>query len=320
MKYLLLTEGAAYFPELLKPFERAGLYNWLKCLDGEVRLWGDIKKRPHELQNYDIIHINAYGQDLGLAHTISQYTQGHPKIIINMDLSIDYFDKDMHFPLFIKDILAADVLFSVEPTQVNFINYVASVMNRDKPKKWCALMPHPIDIPMLIDRAFVDYDERMNAVAFQYHKYDAHWSIPKILMEKLPDNWLAAMLGYIGDPLPMEGLRHMVMPYCEWELYIKFLSRCKIGFEYRTHKAASRFVMEAGALGIPVVTTKDSHMGQIIYPEICHDVEDFIGIRQSLERLINDEEWRLHMAREGLERLEPYNFENSKKRFMEMIE
>jgi len=320
MKYLLLTEGAAYFPELLKPFERAGLYNWLKTFNGEVRLWGDIKKRTHELQQYDIIHINSYGQDLGLAYTVSQYTQGHPKIVVNMDLSINYFDKDMHFPLFIKDILSADVLFSVEPTQVNFINYVASMMNRDKPKKWATLLPHPVDIPMLIDQAWVDYNERMNAVAFQYHKYDAHWSIPKILLEKLPNNWLSAMLGYIGDPLPLEGLRHMVMPYCEWELYMQFLSRCKIGFEYRTHKAASRFVMEAGALGIPVVTTKDSHMGQIIYPEICHDVEDFFGIRASLEKLIEDEEWRLHMAREGLERLEPYNFENSKKRFMEMVE
>jgi len=103
-------------------------------------------------------------------------------------------------------------------------------------------------------------------------------------------------------------------------VYIEFLKRCKIGFEYRTHKAASRFVMEAGALGIPVVTTKDSHMGQIIYPELCHEIGDYFLIRQSLERLIEDEEWRLNMAREGLERLEPYSMENSKKRFMEMIE
>jgi hypothetical protein len=106
----------------------------------------------------------------------------------------------------------------------------------------------------------------------------------------------------------------------EWELYIDFLRRCKIGFEYRTHRAASRFVMEAGALGVPVVTTMDSHMGQLIYPEICHYIEDFFSIRQSLERLCTDEEYRLHLAREGLDRLEPYNFENSKKRFIEVLE
>ena len=319
MKYLLLTEGTAFFPELLKPFERAGLYNWMKAFEGEVRLWGDLAKRTHELQQYDVIHINAYGQDLGLAHVVSQYLDGGPKLVVNLDLSINYFDKEMDFPKFIKDVLAADILFSVVPTQVNFINYVAHAMKRKKPGH-CVLMPHPINIPMLMDKAWVDYNERMNAVAFQYHKYDGHWSIPKILIEKLPNNWLSSMLGYIGNPLPVEALRHMVMPYCEWDLYLQFLARCKIGFEYRTHKAASRFVMEAGALGIPVVTTKDSHMGQIIYPEICHEVEDFFGIRQSLEKLIQDEEWRLHMAREGLDRLEGYNFENSKKRFMELLE
>lgn len=319
MKYLLLTEGTAYFPELLKPFERAGLYNWMKAFKGEVRLWGDIKKRKHELADYDIVHINSYGQDQGLAHTVSQYTDNtDTKLVVNMDLSINYFDKDLNFPVFIKDILAADLLFSVEPAQVNLINYIAHAMKRKKPKK-AVLMPHPVDIPMLLDKSFIEYDKRMDVIAFQYHKYDAHWSIPKVLMESLPNDYLAAMLGYIGEALPIEGLRHMVMPYMEWTHYIQFLARCKIGFEYRTHKAASRFVMEAGALGIPTVTTKDSHMGQIIFPEVCHDVEDFFAIRQSLETLVKDEEYRLHLAREGLDRLEPYNFENSKKRFMELV-
>ena len=181
-------------------------------------------------------------------------------------------------------------------------------------------MPHPVNVTQLLNDTFVEYDKRMDVVAFQYHKYDGHWAIPKMLMEALPNNYLSAMLGYMSMPLPMEGLRHMVMPYMEWELYIDFLRRCKIGFEYRTHKAASRFVMEAGALGIPVVSTMDSHMGQIVFPEICHHVEDFVGIRQSLEKLVMDEDWRHHLAREGIDRLEPYNFENSKKRFMEMLE
>jgi len=320
MKYLLLTEGTAYFPELLKPFERAGLYNWLKTFKGEVRLWGDIKKRTHNLQDYDIVHVNSYGPDQGLAHAVSQYTDGtDTKLVVNMDLSINYFDKDLNLSQFIQDILAADVLFSVEPAQVNLVNYIAHAMQRKK-HGHCVLLPHPIDIPLLLDTSFVEYDKRMDVVAFQYHKYDGHWSIPKILLENLPNNYLAAMLGYIGGPLPLEGMRHMIMPYMEWDLYIDFLRRCKIGFEYRTHKAASRFVMEAGALGIPVVTTKDSHMGQIIFPEICHEVEDFFGIRESLEKLVTDEDWRLHLTREGLDRLEPYNFENSKKRFMELVE
>lgn len=319
MKYLLLTEGAAYFPELLKPFERAGLYNWMRVFNGEIRLWGDIKKRKSELCDYDIIHINSYGQDIGLAAKIEQYLEGSKtKLIVNMDLSVNYFDKDMHLRDFIADIHAADLLFSVEPTQVNLINYLAYITKRKK-KGWATLMPHPVNIPMLIDKAWVDYDKRMNIVAFQYHKYDGQWEIPRMLMVNLPTDWFGAMMGYTKESINMEDMPHMVMPFQEWDKYIHFLARCKIGFEYRTHKAASRFVMEAGALGIPVITTKDSHMGQLIFPEICFEVGDYMAIRAAIEKLIADEEYRLKLARDGLERLEPYNFENSKKKMLEVI-
>ena len=319
MKYLLLTEGTAYFPELLKPFERAGLYNWMKAFDGEVRLWGDIKKRKWELEQYDIIHINSYGQDIGLAHAVSEYLTGSTKLIVNMDISINYFDKDMHLKEFVQDIHAADLLFSVEPAQVNLINYLAWATKRQK-KGYAVLMPHPIHIPLLMSEAFLPYDYRMNQLAFQYHKYDGHWSIPRMLMVDLPTNWSGWMYGYIGPPLDVADMPHVVVPYQDWTRYIHFLARAKIGFEYRTHKAASRFVMEAGALGIPVVTTKDSHMGFLIFPELCHEVENFMGIRNSIEKLIEDEEYRLGLARDGMERLEPYNFENSKKRLLELIE
>ena len=150
MKYLLLTEGAAYFPELLKPFERAGLYNWMKSFEGEVRLWGDIKKRPQDLQKYDVVHVNSYGPDQGLAHLVAQHTDStDTKLVVNMDISVNYFDKDLHLGNFIKDILAADHIFGVEPTQVNLINYIAYVMKRKK-KGYATLVPHPIIIPMLI--------------------------------------------------------------------------------------------------------------------------------------------------------------------------
>lgn len=320
MKYLLLTDGTAYFPELLKPFERAGLYNWMKAFQGEVRLWGDIKKRKHELQNYDIIHVNSYGQDIGLATAVAEHLHdSSTKLVVNMDISINYFDKDMHLREFVQDLHAADHLFGVEPAQVNLINYLCFITRRTK-HGYAHLLPHPIDLPLLMSEAWVSYDKRLDMVAFQYHKYDRQWDIPRMLLLDLPKHYIGAMLGYIGGPIDPSDMAHLMMPFQSWERYVHFLARCKVGFEYRTHRAASRFVMEAGALGIPVVTTTESHMGKIVSPVICHPVEDYMGIRMSIEKLIEDEEWRLHLAREGLERLEPYNFENSKQRFMEMIE
>ena len=187
MKYLLLTEGPAYFPELLKPFERAGLYNWMKAFEGEVRLWSDIGRRPQEIGHYDIVHVNSFGEDQGLAHKVSKYTDNlDTKLVVNPDLAIDYFDKDLDLVNFIRDVLAADMLFGVEPTQVNLINYIGHVMGRKKPKK-AVLLPHPINITQFLDNTFVEYDKRMDVVAFQFHKYDGHWAIPKMLMESLPN-------------------------------------------------------------------------------------------------------------------------------------
>jgi glycosyltransferase involved in cell wall biosynthesis len=312
MKYLFLTDGASYFPQLMVDFERAGLYNWYKCMDGEVRLWSDLKHRKHELLDYDIIHINLASSDIGLAAKVKPLLEGSSTtLVVNMDYSINYMDNATNLREFIADLQACDCAFGVEPSQVNLIHYIISVVKDEKSETRMSLMPHPVDLATMESKIWVDYDRRLNMLAYQFHKYDSHWQIPRLLMLKLPV--LTTCLGYSLESFKTQDMADLVMPYIEWEKYIRFLAYAKYGFEYRTHKAASRFVMEAGSLGIPVVTTHDSFMGHLIYPDVCHPVEDFFSIRKSLEKLIEDEEWRLTQAREGLERLEAYNFENSKK-------
>lgn len=312
MKYLFLTDGASYFPQLMKDFERAGLYNWYKCMDGEVRLWSDLKTRPLELLDYDIIHINLACSDIGLAAEIGPLIENSgTKLVVNMDYSINYMDTGTDLRDFMADLTACDACFGVEPSQVNLLNYIIQYHTNKDDKTRIALMPHPVDLKMMQKELWIDYDRRMEILAFQFHKYDSHWQIPRLLMLKLPV--LTTCLGYYKDEFKTQDMPELVMPYIDWDKYIKFLSYCKYGFEYRTHKAASRFVMEAGSIGIPVVTTHDSYMGHMVFPDISHPVEDFFSIRDSLKRIIEDEEYRLHLARTGLERLEAYNFENSKK-------
>jgi len=318
MKYLFLTDGASYFPQLMVDFERAGLYNWYKCMDGEVRLWSDLKHRKHELQDYDIIHINLASSDIGLAAKIAPLIkEASTKLVVNMDYSINYMDKATSLREFILDLNATDCAFGVEPSQVNLINYILSVTGDDREIR-LSLMPHPVDTELMQKELWVDYDRRMDILAYQFHKYDSHWEIPRLLMLKLPV--ICTCLGYSLESFKTQDMPELVMPYIDWDKYIGFLAHCKYGFEYRTHKAASRFVMEAGSIGIPVVTTHDSYMGHMVFPDISHPVEDFFGIRESLKRIIEDEEYRLHLAREGIERLEAYNFENSKKSMEALVD
>lgn len=318
MKYCFVTRGVSFFPESLEPFQRSGLWQWRHAFDGDTRFWADLQKRKEQLLDYDIIHINAIADDIGLATEIEPFLKGSKtKLAINMDISINYFDKHMHLRDFVSDLHAADLVFGVEPTQVNLMNYLMYITQRKKPG-YAALIAHPVNTSMLMDKVFVEYDKRYNILACQYHKYDGHYEIPRMLMVSLPDDYIGAMMGYIGT-INNADMADIIMPYNNWEKYIYFLARCKVGLEYRTHKAASRFVMEAGALGIPVVTTNDSHMGRLIFPEICHDVGDFVAIRSSIERLIKDEDYRLELARKGIDKLEPYNLKNSKAKMEALI-
>jgi hypothetical protein len=318
MKYLFLTDGASYFPQLMKDFERAGLYNWYKCMNGEVRLWSDLKNRKHELLNYDVIHINLASSDIGLAAKISPYIKdSSTKLVVNMDYSINYMDNATDLREFLADLTACDAAFGVEPSQVNLINYIVQYHTKKDNNTNIALMPHPVDLTLMQEKIWKDYDKRLPILAYQFHKYDSHWQIPRLLMLKLPV--ITTCLGYSLDTFKTQDMPELVMPYIEWDRYIEFLSYCKYGFEYRTHKAASRFVMEAGSIGIPVVTTHDSYMGHIIFPDLSHPVEDFFSMRESLKTMIEDEEYRLHLAREGIERLEMYNFENSKKNMEALV-
>ena len=312
MKYLFLTRGSSYFPELLtNNIERAGLYNWIKCMEGDIRFWADLKHRKWELQDYDLIHINLAAKDIGLASEIAPLIENSStKLIINMDYSINYMDN--HTPLreFLQDLTVTDCAFGVEPTQVNLMYYMTHIIKRDKELR-LSLMPHPVDLERMESEHWISYDNRMDILAYQFHKYDGHWEIPRMLMLDLPV--LTACLGYMGDTFKVQDMPEIVMPYVQFDKFLQFLKMCKYGFEYRTHRAASRFVMEAGALGIPVVTTTDSYMGSVVYPEISKPIEDFLGLRESIKSIIEYPELRLQLAEQGLERLEAFNYENSKK-------
>lgn len=370
IKYLLLTEGATYYPSLLRPeLERAGLYNWPKVFDGDVELFQRFKGSGATLNKYDVIHVNLAGGDFGLATKVREMIgdDAHAKLVVNMDYSVHYFPKAFKgnphgLGKFLTDLNAADMVFGVEPKQVALMNYFMEVINlpenlkkankkfeeewrhnmpqteitewlnmsdfkkaKTQNNKSAALLPHPINVEILStpmpEGMFAPYDHRGDVLAYQYHRYDGHWEIAKMLMHKLPtpqENGvvLRACLGFTDDVFPTYNMPELVMPFTEWAKYAYFLSTCLWGFEYRTHAAASRFIMECAALGIPVVSTDYSYLGSVMFPDLSFPMEDYDGIREALEHMITDDGFRVQQARHGMKALAPYSFTNAMPRFM----
>ena len=336
VKYVLITEGATYFPSLLRPeLERAGLYNWPKVFDGDVELFSRFKGSGDFINKYDVVHINLAGGDFGLATKIRQMIgdDAHAKIVVNMDYSVHYFPKAFKgnphaLGSFLTDLNSADMVFGVEPMQVSLLNYFMKSVKKEKRSAKAALLPHPVNSEVLSkpmpEGMFAPYDHRGDVMAYQYHRYDGHWEIAKMLMHNLPPpqeggTVLRACLGYTEDSFPTFDMPELVMPFTDWGKYAYFLSTCLWGFEYRTHAAASRFIMECAALGIPVVSTDYSYLGTQLFPDITFPMDDFDGIRAALEHLITDDNFRVQQARQGMEGLVPYSFTNAIPRFMKEL-
>ena len=181
------------------------------------------------------------------------------------------------------------------------------------------LLPHPVDLDYL-NKKWIDYERRMDLLVFHYHKYDGHLDIPWLLCYGLDAVPHKIVVGYTNTEWDVKEMPEWKFwPFAPWDVYIDGLSRAKYGLEYRTHKAASRFIMECAALGIPVVSSADSFMGAMLFPALNNPVEDFTSLRNSLNLLTTKDDFRLGIAKEGLERIENYNFENAKKNMERLV-
>lgn len=333
IKYLLLTRGASYFPSLMRPeLERAGLYNWPKVFDGDVELWKRFEGRAKHLKKYDIIHVNQAGGDFGLVTQIRKAIgeDARTKLVTNMDYSVHYYShafKSNSYTLtqHIADLHAADMVFGVEPHQVALMDFIMKTTKKEKRSTDAALLTHPVNVEVLSrpmpDGMFAPYDNRGDILAYQYHRYDGHWHIAKLITHELPPpqfggTVLRACLGFTDDQFATCDMPELVMPFIVWAKYIYFLSTCLWGFEYRTHSAASRFIMECASLGIPVVSTDYSYLGKQLFPELTFPMSDYNGMREALSKLITDDSYRVRLASEGLMAVKPYGFEHAVERFM----
>jgi len=284
---------------------------------------------PDDFDDYNIIHVNLSGDAQDLVPTIKKLMKStSTKLILNLDYSVDNFQPAFLQPgRFISAVWSADFVFAVEPTQQAMLQFLFTHMKElASPgvtiREGCVvpLIPHPC--PTSDTKKFaMPPEERLDIIAVQYHRYSKQYLIPAMLVRnimhpKAPVTIPTLLMG-CTDAQMATGLFDVQHSYTEWENFMYLFSHCNYALTFSTISSHSRFAMESACLGTPCVGSMNQYMVAELFPRTAHNTYDFEGMRQSLERLIKDEEFYKEVAASASENVEAYGWEKSKQRLLD---
>lgn len=312
---------------------RPGVYQWHEAFNtdgdvGEVRT--TFSMAPSELEDYDIIHVNGAGGDADLLSRIKEALRGSSiPVIYNLDYAIENWQSG--FPRvqgFYQSIMQADFVFAVEPGQAALINYLLHyTLSTPRKKVHVPIIQHPVDVQGLRKiRETVSPDMRMDKIMVCYHRYDKHIYIPSAVTWNLEAYHPKIKGNAIKVPVYMAGVgSDITVPldmfdgwvcYKNWPFYLYELAHATIGCEYYSIHSHSRFPEECAALGIPTVGTLNSYSIAGLHPLTAHGMLDFHGMRNSLERLMGDEEFYLRCQEYAEKKVEELDYRPRKARLL----
>jgi len=332
--YCFVTaEGGSHFRELVtKEVTKPGSYNWYKAFDSYPNWTGEVRETrslAHEdFENFDLIHLTLAGVNVPVIQKIRSVLgdNSDTQLILSTDYTFESFENGFLHPLDMhKAAKCADFIFAQEPAQQGLFNYIVKEYMK---RKWTVpLVTHPVDTDG-IKQQYVKPEQRLDMIAYVYHKFDRQLTIPSMLLDGL--GIPALMLGFLdiqaiqagrgpGKEIPA-GFFHFNAGWLEWKTYLYMLRHCTIGFDFYVIHSYSRVPQEFACLGIPAVTTTHSYTGTILYPETSHSPYDLPAIRKNLEMLIKDRELWKKTADYAFEKVESMNYKNSVENLLRVMD
>ena len=293
-----------------------------------------------DFQNYSLVHLNACGTNLNLIKEVKDAIAGSStKLIVNMDYPLETFEPAFNNPwFFAKSLMMADFIFAQEPSQQAFLTYllkrttVPGLGNRFYGKEdfKVPLVPHPCQTGEM-KKLFVPYEERNDGLVFVYHRYAGGqiwipgWVVQDLKLptgEQIPlyaTNLVVetSAMDRSAAPMLLWDYSQSAQTVGNWDKWVYLLAHSTLGFSYYTIHSWDRFICEAASLGVPVVCTNLSYSGTQLFPNICHDVLDLSGMRNSFDRLVSDEDFYQRTTKFAFDKIEEYNWKASVDRLFE---
>lgn len=335
LKVLFLSSSG-----IMRKFERsiirgAGLDNWRRVLGADMLTVKELGDNPRKtLENYELIHVNLSNEDSGLVTKCFQWlgSGSSTKVMANNDYAVETLQTvrrtaNLNLRSYIKDVLLADYLIAQEPFEYELFRVLLDQykdtaltegkLNAHIPK--LGFISHPIHTAKVKGLAY-PVDHRQPVLGVMFHKYDDHVDLPALLCRNLPDrSWfndqpLARFLfGYTDKFNLFEGDNYFdgVLNEIQWPQYVQHYAASVVGLEYYTISSHSRNAAESACLRIPLVCTEHSYNGRQLFPEICHPHWKLTMLRESLHKVITDEEYWYKVVDLAYDKVEDFNYQNS---------
>ena len=308
IKYVLVTN---YIHQQLLDEElaRTGLYQWINVFKGEVKYPRDIV----DYNDYDIVQVNFSGQDLHLIGNIREHIgkDSKTKLIVNNDYTTELWGSSFDFPTTIKrELNYADMLFGTEYFQTTALTEISG--------RICYIMPHPADIKRLKS---ITPMPKKNIITTIWRRYDQHAYIPSLVTRN--HGLVTQLIGYDKaidrKPWVTATLYDYVYLGTNYFDFCNQMRESKIVYDPFTYHSYSRSTVDTAALGIPVVGSNRTQSCNVCYPYTVVDPYDVTAARNLIKKLIEDKEFYDLVVKTALEKVEFYNHENSKHRYLECL-
>lgn len=308
-----------FFPDLIgreKGPQRAGIYQWAGAFTSgkwttEIKHIKDVSMA--DLQKYDIVHTNVCGVSLDVVlQTRAALAGSSTKHIINLDYAVEMIQGGFQdlgkFWTVMRD---APFVFAQEPSQAEYLSlFYKNVCGRNVT---VPLVPHPCDTKGL-KGFYILPGGRKDEIVICGHRYENQVYIPSMICFGL--GITTHLIGVIMNPMP-SGLFDEVSQFVDWDPYVYWLRHATEALEYYTNvHSQSRFCLETACFGVPTVSTDHASNGARVWPLLQHKVNDYVGMRNDLKRLILDTEFWQQNADYAAKAVEWYGWEPSRERLL----
>jgi 2-polyprenyl-3-methyl-5-hydroxy-6-metoxy-1,4-benzoquinol methylase len=294
---------------------KTGVYNWSRIFHGGAQKLEDIDPFKH-----DVIHVQLTGDNFDapriLRDRIGDAGDGKPKIVVNLDYPPELWGGYPPYPeLLLHQLQSADFVFAQNDLTCRILS--------DQLEKAIPTVPHPVDADSLkASRVPIDRKD-IGHVAVLAHR-DCNVELPRLVFQGLDvttklfgfDEPTGGAAAYVSQA---QFGYNIAQPLVAYEDYLPLVNECAIAFETYTHSVQGRSTMEMACLGIPTIGHTCVDAQTKCFPSISTGLHEIAAQRRMLSRLLKDKSFYMSVVETAQAEVEFYNFENSKRRFMEMI-